>query len=192
MAPKSPEQFENIRNKQKENILRSALVLFSAQGFSGTSIREIAKAAKISDGLLYNYFNSKEELAIEVLKSAFETLDETIVSREERSPFENVKESIENFITLLKNNPEKIRMLAQMGFHKEKFGLLNHMTITKYEDSVDKFEHNFQRMGLGNPRLEAQMLVATLDGIVFECLLMDSPFDLELISENIVSKYCKR
>ena len=47
----------------KERIERAALELFVAQGVAGTSIRQIASAAGVSLGAMYNYFTSKEELA---------------------------------------------------------------------------------------------------------------------------------
>jgi AcrR family transcriptional regulator len=47
----------------KERIERAALRLFVEQGVAGTSIREIASAAGVSQGAMYNHYVSKEELA---------------------------------------------------------------------------------------------------------------------------------
>jgi len=47
----------------KERIERAAIGLFCRQGYAGTSIRDIAKAAQISQGALYNHYVSKEDLA---------------------------------------------------------------------------------------------------------------------------------
>jgi AcrR family transcriptional regulator len=41
-------------------ILDAALDLFARQGFAGTSVREIARAAGLSDGGLYRHFPSKQ------------------------------------------------------------------------------------------------------------------------------------
>ena len=43
-------------------ILETALTVFASHGFLGTSIKDIAEAAGISQGLMYHYFASKEEL----------------------------------------------------------------------------------------------------------------------------------
>ena len=40
----------------------AALRVFTRQGFHGTTVREIAEAARVSMGNLYNYYPSKEEL----------------------------------------------------------------------------------------------------------------------------------
>jgi len=47
----------------KERIERSALNLFVKRGIAETSIRQIAKSAKVSLGAMYNHYQSKDELA---------------------------------------------------------------------------------------------------------------------------------
>lgn len=53
-----------------ESIAEQAAELFSAKGFAGTSIREIAEAAGITKPTLYYYFGSKEGLVRHILQSA--------------------------------------------------------------------------------------------------------------------------
>ena len=53
--------------ERKQKILEAAKPLFADYGFNGTSIRDIAKAADISNTLLYRHFASKEEIYEEIL-----------------------------------------------------------------------------------------------------------------------------
>ena len=46
----------------QRQILESALSLFSAQGMGGTSVREIARGARVSLAMVHHYFGSKEGL----------------------------------------------------------------------------------------------------------------------------------
>jgi AcrR family transcriptional regulator len=46
----------------RDRIDRAAIRLFAQQGVDGTSIRQIAKAANISLGALYNHYRSKESM----------------------------------------------------------------------------------------------------------------------------------
>lgn len=48
--------------RTKDRIERAAIRLIARQGVGATSIRQIAKAAGISLGALYNHFTSKEDL----------------------------------------------------------------------------------------------------------------------------------
>ncbi|MEC0369516.1 TetR/AcrR family transcriptional regulator [Paenibacillus chibensis] len=52
---------EKLADKKKQ-ILKTALQLFSTQGFSSTSMQEIAEYCGMSKGSLYLHFKSKEEL----------------------------------------------------------------------------------------------------------------------------------
>jgi AcrR family transcriptional regulator len=62
---------------RREQLLDVALDLFSRQGFDGTSVRDIAAAANVTDGLIYRYFDSKEKLLAEVIGRARRRLAES-------------------------------------------------------------------------------------------------------------------
>jgi len=47
---------------KKETIIQSAIKLFSAKGFEGTSVREIAADAEVNVAMINYYFGSKEKL----------------------------------------------------------------------------------------------------------------------------------
>ena len=51
-------------------ILQAARPLFAMNGFKGTSVKEIAKAANVSEALLYKHFSSKDEIYHEMINYA--------------------------------------------------------------------------------------------------------------------------
>jgi AcrR family transcriptional regulator len=57
--------------ESKEKIMEVARVLFANQGYEGTSVREIAKAAEVNVASVNYYFNSKENLFQEILKVGY-------------------------------------------------------------------------------------------------------------------------
>lgn len=57
MAPKYVDKKQRV-----EDIIRAALEVFSQKGYGQTSVDQIAAAASLSKGTLYEYFSSKEEL----------------------------------------------------------------------------------------------------------------------------------
>ena len=59
-------------------ILNAAKPLFAKNGFNGTSIRQIAKAANVSEALLYKHFPSKEAMYKEILNYVGEISSVTI------------------------------------------------------------------------------------------------------------------
>jgi AcrR family transcriptional regulator len=52
---------------RREQLLETALRLFSEKGYRGTSVRDIARAAGVNEGLLYHYFTGKGDLFRAVL-----------------------------------------------------------------------------------------------------------------------------
>ena len=52
---------------RKQAIIEAARPLFAQNGFNGTSVRAIAKAAGVSEALLYKHFPSKEDLYKDIL-----------------------------------------------------------------------------------------------------------------------------
>ncbi|NLZ92611.1 MAG: TetR/AcrR family transcriptional regulator [Firmicutes bacterium] len=64
---------------RKQEILEEALKLFARQGISKTSMNDVAKAAKITKGLVYYYFASKEELLAEVASLFVKQVNEQLL-----------------------------------------------------------------------------------------------------------------
>ena len=52
------------KEKTKRAILKAALELFAAKGFYATTTKAISKKARIAEGTLFNYFETKEDLAL--------------------------------------------------------------------------------------------------------------------------------
>lgn len=60
----SEEKRKIIQESRRKQILDAAILLFDQQGFSATKISDISEKAGISKGLVYRYFNSKEEILL--------------------------------------------------------------------------------------------------------------------------------
>lgn len=60
------------KQKTRETILRVARKLFSERGFEQTTTRDLAQAAGVAAGTLFNYFPSKESLAMTIIAEALD------------------------------------------------------------------------------------------------------------------------
>lgn len=191
MSPRSQKDFENIRKSSKENILKSALKLFSSKGYYNTSIRQIAKSAKISTGLLYNYFESKEELLTNLLKQSFNIVGETIITDTKLTPEKRIEITIQNFFNIVRTKRKLVKMMTQMGLQTSNFEFVNKLISKKYTKESGKIEKNFEEMGMSNCEMEAKTFLATLDGIMFEVLIMDKVIPIDRLEEHLIMKYCR-
>ncbi len=55
-----------LEDTRRRQILEAAARVFAQRGFDRATVTEIAKAAHLAEGSLYNYFRSKEELLIHI------------------------------------------------------------------------------------------------------------------------------
>ena len=56
-------------DQRREQILHTAVDLFSKRGFKGTTTKEIAKAAGVSEAIIFRHFATKDELYGAILHS---------------------------------------------------------------------------------------------------------------------------
>ena len=63
---KSPVHGRRERNKAaaRQRILAAALELFQSRGFDATTTKEIARRAKVAEGTVFNYFATKDDIAL--------------------------------------------------------------------------------------------------------------------------------
>lgn len=71
-------QTKNTKNKrwdkQRQNIMSSAVKLFWQKGYDGTSVQDISDAAKVNKATIYYYFENKSVLLFEISMQITEQL----------------------------------------------------------------------------------------------------------------------
>ena len=67
-------------DRTRERILKAALAIFARQGLAGTSVRDIARQARIRVSTLYHHFPSKDALYREVQERVQGQIRELVVS----------------------------------------------------------------------------------------------------------------
>jgi len=113
MSPRTPQQFEKIRETKSELILNTALRLFAERGFYVTTVSAIAKEAGVSKGLMYNYFESKDEILL-VLFEQFITLVSSLLDPDNNDEITN--EEMEAFFMHLTRTMSKDRDYWKLYF----------------------------------------------------------------------------
>lgn len=59
---------ERMKAERADEILEAAARVFAQKGYERATIREIAAAAEVAEGTIYNYFQSKREILISILE----------------------------------------------------------------------------------------------------------------------------
>jgi AcrR family transcriptional regulator len=109
---------EREKNQHRQEVLDTALKLFSEKGFYNVSMQEIAEKSEFGIGTLYNYFESKEQLFTELMKAGIEKFQDFLVPILDSNEREDKKisEFIRSHIDLIESNIELIRLyISQYG-----------------------------------------------------------------------------
>jgi AcrR family transcriptional regulator len=72
MSPRTRTQITKLRAARKDQILQVASRVFARQGFHAANVSDVAAEAGVSQGTVYHYFDSKEDLFMAVFE-AWET-----------------------------------------------------------------------------------------------------------------------
>jgi AcrR family transcriptional regulator len=110
---------QNSRKAQAEKrrlqILETALTVFASNGFKGTSIKDIAEAAGISQGLMYHYFTSKDDLLEATVEhhSFLPQMRQILVDTEGRSAQDVLNDLAMGFLKILDSKAGLVRILLQ-------------------------------------------------------------------------------
>ncbi len=101
---------ERLKEEKKLQIIRTACKLFAERGYYNTSMPDIAKELGMSVGNLYNYFESKEELAKEVMLTVSRWVAQRLRSiNEEDIPVKKkIAKLVESFFEISLKEPELI------------------------------------------------------------------------------------
>ncbi len=66
---------QKIKDERREQILSAALKLFATRGLAATKITDIASSAGMSQGLIYHYYKSKEDIFVALIRYAFHRIN---------------------------------------------------------------------------------------------------------------------
>ena len=66
-SPKTPKR-ERRPDDRPHELLEAALTVFSQRGFRNTRLDDVAEAAGVTKGAIYHYFDTKEELLLNVIE----------------------------------------------------------------------------------------------------------------------------
>jgi AcrR family transcriptional regulator len=105
-----------LKEKKKLDIIRTACRLFAEKGYYNTVIPDIAKALNMSVGNIYNYFESKEELAKEIMITVSNWVAERLrkINQENISTKEKIYKYTEEFFKIALEEPELINYFLRV------------------------------------------------------------------------------
>lgn len=88
---------------KREEILHRALEVIAREGFRGASVREIADAVGLSQAGLLHYFDSKEQLFVEILR-ARDRIDSELLGLGDDDL--TIRATVDGYLRIIRHNTE--------------------------------------------------------------------------------------
>lgn len=178
---------------RKQAILRAALSLFEQKGFADTSVEDITAKAKISKGLAYHYFASKDEILSEIIQLRLGELDLLVTRlKSESDPRRRLPILVQQLVEELTHGEARQRFLITTFLQAQN----NKLVAKAMRENPGRFEalqHEELRLlrDLGFADAEGELLFfrATLQGIVFLYLLNPTGFPLQQAATEFFRRY---
>ncbi len=131
-----------------ERVQQATMKLIVEKGFGGASIAMISRKAKVAEGYLYRFYNSKNDLVSDILYQEIKELVTFIkeLLAKSSSITEIVKVTINHIFELGKNNPTSIRFLYVL-LHDYNFQINQEQQQTIYMLFEELTNINTKEMG---------------------------------------------
>lgn len=190
--PRTKEQLQEIREKTEKLILYTALELFAEKGFKGTTISDIAAKAGISKGLAYNYFSSKHDLMKTVLNLLIIEMEQLFAATKNiPDPYEKLRVIIETTFTNLERDEKFWRLYISFFLQPEVKEDTEAIANSYLDGGFKLLENIFKQIGFKNPKNEAKLLGAIIDGISFHYIFNKENYPLKQMKRFLQKKYNK-
>jgi TetR/AcrR family transcriptional regulator, transcriptional repressor of bet genes len=112
----------NSRELRQEQVIAATTRCIVEKGLSNISVKDIAKEANVSAGIIYHYFENKESLLLEVMKNAFKKSHEQVIAAVDScpTPLEKLERHWENILKTPSENTEFfVVLLSYLGEAKQ-------------------------------------------------------------------------
>ena len=124
MSPRTKEQNEAIREQTRQQIIDAAFLEFANEGYSRTSIATVAKKAKVSKGLIYHYFGSKEEILEAIFDQLVEMGHQMTSYPDDFTARDKIKQIIEQTFDFIEHQSNVGKLMVGLAMQRDAFTAL--------------------------------------------------------------------
>ncbi|MBN0988522.1 TetR/AcrR family transcriptional regulator [Amphritea pacifica] len=150
----------------RERILQTGMELFNRKGYHGTGLKEILDTCQVPKGSFYNYFESKEQFAVEVLEYSHQLEDakwEKRTNAIEGNLLERFRLAIDQFIADYENDPDSTgclltNLMGEVGNASNSFREIISLSCNRVIDCIEESFKEGQLQGCFRNDLSARAL----------------------------------
>jgi AcrR family transcriptional regulator len=190
MSPRSEALNQRMRDDSRARILRTGLRLFAKHGYDRTSIAMIARAAGISQGLLYNYFAGKKGLLRAIFEESMHDVQGSFAMAEAApSPAERIERLVRGAFTILRRNQDFWRLSYGLRMQPGVLAGLGKRTAEMTGAIRKTLARYLREAGVAEAELEAVVLFALIDGVSQHYVLQPATYPLDAVADQIIRRF---
>jgi AcrR family transcriptional regulator len=189
---RNKEKNDLITKERKEEILLTATKIFAQKGYQGTNISDIAKELNISQGIIFWYFETKENLFKIAFREEFKAIKfaaAAILSDRHLTPGEKLQKLIPEMLKVYYEKKDGCMLILQLLSNKDMQKMLSIDILNVYEELYRDLENLFKEAGSGNPGMKARNFVALLDGFMIQIILGLDLDNYKTLVKDILQRY---
>jgi AcrR family transcriptional regulator len=190
MVPRSAEQFRQMRENTRARILDAALELFATQGYHATTIDGIVARANVSKGLVYNHYRSTAELLEAIVVGTIQDMMgrfEDLLSKADTSV--KLRDFIVSMAAMARTDFRFWRFYWSIVSQPSIPQRVQRKMMRALRNVISLFEPMFAKRGCDDPRAEAWLFAATLDGMMLYYALDRKHCPLDGIRDALLRRY---
>ncbi len=190
MSPRSEKDLAQLRDERRQLIIETALKLFAENTFRGTTIEQVAQAAGISKGLVYNYFKSKDELLMSIFQFYVDEVPPFFRTHQIMgNPKEVLRNSYEQLIQNFESEPEKWTLYYLLSFQI----MLDQGVKMKFSGQknagIQAIKELLKQVGVPNYEQETYRFMALFQGAVLN-FVYQHEFPIRQVLMHEIERYC--
>lgn len=189
MAPRTSEQFERIREDRKQKLIDAAFHVFAEETYHSASVSKIAKEAGVSKGLLYNYFDTKEDLLRAIMSNLMdEILQYFDFSDDAPLTDESVSDWIKKSLYIVKDDVKRWRFYTSLSMQPDVTPIFIEMATGEIQKFMESFVAYFSSKGVEDPVTYMRYCSAIVDGIQLHVMLDPENFPIEKVESILIKQ----
>lgn len=177
---------------KKTQIINVATMLFAQRGFENTTVDQICSEAKVSKGLVYHHFKTKNDL----LRALFSATTERMIAMSDSgestsSPREQLVILIKGLFAQLQSDKMFFQLNLNIMLQPGTREVLNDLIKERSSHLLESVMMLFKKIDTINYEALSFMFIAELDGIALDYLTVFENYPLEKLKTLLVNKYEK-
>ncbi len=186
------------KEEKRTKIIQAAIHVFAQKGFNRTKAIDIAKAAGVGKGTLYEYFRSLNEIFAAAFHDFLKQMDSAIHDQldKESDPLKQIELFVKITFNEFLNAGELAKVMMDFwaeGIRTRSDEILNTINLDEMYNTYRTLLSGIIKSGIKqnvfrkvDPKLTASMMIGVLDGLYLQYIMNPNVFDFNKMSQTLI------